>query len=428
MYEDSPPELIHDHLAEALFGDHPLGRPIIGHAETLRAPRPRHRARLPRRPLREPGHRRRGRPGTSTTTSSATLAARHFRPDPGPSAPQRRAQHARDPPRRPLHARRTQSSTTSASAAPGPRRGDPRPLRGLRGRHASSASSWSSRLFQEVREKRGLAYSVYSYTSLYADTGLAGIYFGSREEAMRGGHGRHPRRAARLRGGHRRRGHRSAPRTTSRASSCSAWRAPAARMQSLGRAVLMDQPVLTRRRDAARRSTRSRTTTSWPRCARYYDPAKWSTVCIGPRARAVPGRHRGSRGRRERHDPTLLRHRRRRQDGSPERRDHRRPGRLASSSPLVDPRGGARPAEGAAASPPSSRRSPLTSPRRGARVQRAGAPCSTTRGACSRPACRTVVGATGLDDAQVDELRRLAAAAPAPASSSCPTSRSAPCS
>lgn len=38
----------------------------------------------------------------------------------------------------------------------------------------------SSRLFQEVREKRGLAYSVYSYTSGFADTGLFGVYAGCR--------------------------------------------------------------------------------------------------------------------------------------------------------------------------------------------------------------------------------------------------------
>ena len=35
MYEDSPAELIHDHLAETVFGEHPLGRPIIGRTETL---------------------------------------------------------------------------------------------------------------------------------------------------------------------------------------------------------------------------------------------------------------------------------------------------------------------------------------------------------------------------------------------------------
>ena len=40
----------------------------------------------------------------------------------------------------------------------------------------------SSRLFQEVREKRGLAYSVYSYLSAYADTGVFGIYAGTGEK------------------------------------------------------------------------------------------------------------------------------------------------------------------------------------------------------------------------------------------------------
>lgn len=37
---------------------------------------------------------------------------------------------------------------------------------------------WSSRLFQEVREKRGLAYSVYSFLSSFVDTGVFGIYAG----------------------------------------------------------------------------------------------------------------------------------------------------------------------------------------------------------------------------------------------------------
>jgi predicted Zn-dependent peptidase len=36
----------------------------------------------------------------------------------------------------------------------------------------------SSRLFQEIREKRGLAYSVYSYASQYADAGLFAVYAG----------------------------------------------------------------------------------------------------------------------------------------------------------------------------------------------------------------------------------------------------------
>ena len=44
--------------------------------------------------------------------------------------------------------------------------------------------SASSRLFQEIREKRGLAYSVYSFASQYTDTGQIGIYVGTREDNL----------------------------------------------------------------------------------------------------------------------------------------------------------------------------------------------------------------------------------------------------
>jgi predicted Zn-dependent peptidase len=44
--------------------------------------------------------------------------------------------------------------------------------------------SASSRLFQEIREKRGMAYSVYSFASQYTDTGLVGVYVGTRAENL----------------------------------------------------------------------------------------------------------------------------------------------------------------------------------------------------------------------------------------------------
>src|SRR5262249_7278742 len=44
--------------------------------------------------------------------------------------------------------------------------------------------SASSRLFQEIREKRGMAYAVYSFTSQYTDTGLVGFYVGTRQENL----------------------------------------------------------------------------------------------------------------------------------------------------------------------------------------------------------------------------------------------------
>jgi predicted Zn-dependent peptidase len=42
----------------------------------------------------------------------------------------------------------------------------------------------SSRLFQEIREKRGLAYAVYTFTSAYQDTGQVGMYLGTRRENL----------------------------------------------------------------------------------------------------------------------------------------------------------------------------------------------------------------------------------------------------
>jgi len=55
-------------------------------------------------------------------------------------------------------------------------------------RHAQSVldtvlgGSMSSRLFQEIREKRGLAYSVGSYTMGFADSGQVGLYLGTRND------------------------------------------------------------------------------------------------------------------------------------------------------------------------------------------------------------------------------------------------------
>jgi len=51
--------------------------------------------------------------------------------------------------------------------------------------NAVLGGSMSSRLFQEIREKRGLAYSIHSYLAPYMDTGLLGIYAGISEDRIR---------------------------------------------------------------------------------------------------------------------------------------------------------------------------------------------------------------------------------------------------
>ena len=46
-------------------------------------------------------------------------------------------------------------------------------------------SGMSSRLFQEIREKRGLVYSVSSYTSSFSDSGIFGVYAGTGQKEVK---------------------------------------------------------------------------------------------------------------------------------------------------------------------------------------------------------------------------------------------------
>ena len=51
--------------------------------------------------------------------------------------------------------------------------------------NAALGGGMSSRLFQSVREERGLAYSVYSFVSSFADTGYTGVYVGCLPDKVR---------------------------------------------------------------------------------------------------------------------------------------------------------------------------------------------------------------------------------------------------
>jgi predicted Zn-dependent peptidase len=73
--------------------------------------------------------------------------------------------------------RRTTEQANVVLGGPGIARTDERRF-ALGVLNSALGGGMSSRLFQEVREKRGLAYSVYSYHAQYADTGLFGVYAG----------------------------------------------------------------------------------------------------------------------------------------------------------------------------------------------------------------------------------------------------------
>ena len=179
MYEDEPQDKVHDVLAGALFGEHPLGRPIIGRAEVVSSvPVPSIAA----------WHDSRYVPGGIVVAAAGNVDhdrlvglvegafgdAPPAAPPAGPVAPAGAAERLR------FHRKDTEQYHLCLGA-PGIPRGDDRRF-ALRILDMILGGSTSSRLFQEVREKRGLAYSVYSYTSHYADTGQVAVYVGTRPD------------------------------------------------------------------------------------------------------------------------------------------------------------------------------------------------------------------------------------------------------
>jgi predicted Zn-dependent peptidase len=181
MVEDNPQDLVHDLASEAVFGTHPLGRPVIGRSEVISS--------ISRRSLL--AYHRAAYVGTNVVLAAAGnvdhdriaagLAARR----PGSAAGIARARKAAGRPPRPalrFHRKDTEQYHVCL-AGTGLPRDDPR-------RYAAAlldailGGSASSRLFQEIREKRGMAYSVYTYGSHYVDAGQVGIYVGTREENL----------------------------------------------------------------------------------------------------------------------------------------------------------------------------------------------------------------------------------------------------
>jgi predicted Zn-dependent peptidase len=182
MYEDAPQDLVHDLFSQAVFGRHALGRPVIGTADVISS--------ISRRAI--AGYHRSMYTGPNIVVSAAgnithekfvsLLQEFHPRTTGSGHAPMRRPLV-----RTPAPGLRFQRKDTEqyhlCLGAPGISRSDRR-------RFAASlldgilGGSASSRLFQEIREKRGMAYSVYSFASQYTDTGLLGIYVGTREENL----------------------------------------------------------------------------------------------------------------------------------------------------------------------------------------------------------------------------------------------------
>jgi predicted Zn-dependent peptidase len=182
MVDDTPNDLVHDIAAEAVFGGHPLGRPVIGRAEVIST--------VSRRAL-AGYHRRAYQSGNIVLAAAgsvrhdelvAMLAARRNGAAAGPGLAARKPTAPSPKPAVRFQRKDTEQYHVCLSA-PGISRTDERRYAGSL-MDAIVGGSASSRLFQEIREKRGMAYSVYSYSSQYGDAGQVGIYVGTREDNL----------------------------------------------------------------------------------------------------------------------------------------------------------------------------------------------------------------------------------------------------
>jgi predicted Zn-dependent peptidase len=182
MYEDEPSDKVHDVLAEAVFGDHPLGRPVIGRAEVIaNVPIPEIAAYHDERYA--PSNLVLSAAGNVEHDKLVELAQKACESGlPGSSNGKRELVGAPGgaEPRMCFFQKQTEQFHVTLGA-PGIKRGDDRRF-ALRVLDTILGGSTSSRLFQEVREKRGLAYSVYSYSSQYIDSGQIGMYVGTRPD------------------------------------------------------------------------------------------------------------------------------------------------------------------------------------------------------------------------------------------------------
>jgi predicted Zn-dependent peptidase len=182
MHDDEPGEEVHDLFAESMYGEHPLGRLISGTVDTISP--------MSRRQIMN-FYQRRYTPPATVIAAAGNLdhasVVRQVRDvfdrlgDAKVPQPRRGADRGPVPPRMRRGRIRVRNKDTEQAhlvlGGPALARDDDRRF-ALGVLNNAVGGGMSSRLFQEIRERRGLAYSVYSYTSQFADSGVFGVYAG----------------------------------------------------------------------------------------------------------------------------------------------------------------------------------------------------------------------------------------------------------
>ncbi|GAA3061700.1 putative Zn-dependent peptidase [Actinokineospora globicatena] len=185
MRDDDPEDLLHDAFCTALMADHPLGRPVLGTEQSITAMSRtalngfyRRRYTMPRMVLAVAGN--------VNHKSVLTLVRKALRDrmtgEKPPVAPRAGRARLGSAPRLVLHTDDTEQAHMMLGVRALDRHDERRFT--LSVLNAALGGGMSSRLFQEVREKRGLAYQVYSSVAAYADTGHLSIYTGCQPDRL----------------------------------------------------------------------------------------------------------------------------------------------------------------------------------------------------------------------------------------------------
>lgn len=181
MLEDSPDEYIHDFFEATFWNNHPLGLPILGTEERVKS--------FTRKSLVNFFRTRYGGENVVLTAAGnlnhealMRLARKTFGTLMNGAFEEKQEAPKILPGVRVL--KRDLEQAHLVIGVPAPSAASPQRHAGLL-MNAVLGGSMSSRLFQEIRENRGLAYEIHSYLMPYSDTGMLGIYVGTGREKVR---------------------------------------------------------------------------------------------------------------------------------------------------------------------------------------------------------------------------------------------------
>ena len=278
MYEDEPSDRVHDVLAEAIHGDHPLGRRVLGRAEVIASiPIPEiasyHDARYvaPNIVVAAAGHVDHDHIVKLAEEKLAGVA----NGSPG-------SVNGGDPeagPRLLFYPKETEQYHICFGGR-GIARADDRRF-ALALLDSIWGGSVSSRLFREVREKRGLAYSVGSYTDQYIDRGVVAMYVGTRKDNVAEACEIIGRELSRLHTEGVSDDELARAKEHVKGRMVLGLEATAARMSRIARGVLFEVPILSLDEMLAR--VDEVTSDDVAELANeFYDPNKLAAACVGP--------------------------------------------------------------------------------------------------------------------------------------------------